>query len=74
VGTPERVAMTPPFAGFLLLAYSGGCGTIGGWTPAGVNGLWGGYSFAGVDSSYELVDPLSSSSSSLSTLYATTSI
>jgi hypothetical protein len=33
--------MTPPFASFLLLAYSGGCGTTGGWAPTGVDGLRG---------------------------------
>jgi hypothetical protein len=66
--------MTPPFVGFLLLACSGGCGTTGGWAPAGVGGLWGSCSSAGADSSSELVDPLSYSSSSLSTLSAATSI
>jgi hypothetical protein len=66
--------MTPPFAGFLLLACSGGCGTIGGWALVGVGGLQGGCSSAGADSSSELVDPLSYSSSSLSTLSAATSI
>jgi hypothetical protein len=65
--------MTPPFAGFLLLACSGGCGTTGGWALAGVGGLRGGCSSTGADSS-ELVDPLSYSSSSLSTLSAATSI
>jgi hypothetical protein len=68
------VAMTPPFAGFLLLAFSGGCETTGGWAPTGVGGLWGVFSSAGVDSSSELVDPLSYSSSTLSTLSAATSI
>jgi hypothetical protein len=66
--------MTPPFAGLLLLAYFGGCGTIGGWAPASVGGLRGGFSSARADSSSELVDPLSYSSSSLSTMSATTSI
>jgi hypothetical protein len=66
--------MTPPFVGFLLLACSGGCGTTGGWDPTGVGGLWGGCSSDGVDSSFELVDPLSYSSSSLSTLSAAISI
>jgi hypothetical protein len=66
--------MTPPFVGFLLLAYSGGCGTTVGWAHADVDGLWGGFSYVGVDSSSELVDPLSSSSSSLSTLSVATSI
>jgi hypothetical protein len=47
--------------------------TIGGWAPAGVDGLRGGCSSAGVDSSSELVDPLSYSSS-LSTLSTATSI
>jgi hypothetical protein len=66
--------MTPPFVAFLLLAYSGSCGTTGGWAPTSVGGLWGGYSSTGVDSSSELVDPLSYSSSSLSTLFVSTSI
>jgi hypothetical protein len=66
--------MTPPFVGFLLLARSSGCGTTGGWAPASVSGLRGGYSSAGADSSSELMDPLSCSSSSLSTLYVATSI
>jgi hypothetical protein len=66
--------MTPPFAGFLLLACSGGCGTTGGWDPTGVGGLQGGCSSVGADSSYELVDPLSCSSSSLTTLSVATSI
>jgi hypothetical protein len=66
--------MTSPFAGFLLLDCSGGCGTTGGWAPAGVGGLRGGCSSVGADSSSELVDPLSYSSSSLSMLSAATSI
>jgi hypothetical protein len=66
--------MTPPFDGFLMLAYSGGCGTTRGWAPTGVGGLHGGFSFVGAYSSSELVDPLSFSSSSLSTLSAATSI
>jgi hypothetical protein len=66
--------MTPPFAGFLLLACSGGCGTTGGWPLVGVGGLRGGCFSVGVDSSSELVDPLSSFSSSLSTFYVATSI
>jgi hypothetical protein len=66
--------MTPPFVGFLLLAYSGGCGTIGGWASAGVGGLHGGFSSIGADSSSELVDQLFCSSSSLSMLSAATSI
>jgi hypothetical protein len=74
MGTPERVAMTRPFVGFLLLAYSGGCGTTGGWAPTGVGGLRGGFSSVGVDFSSELVDPLSCSSSSLYTISASTSI
>jgi hypothetical protein len=66
--------MTPPFVGFLLLAYSGGCGTTGGWDPTSVSGLRGGCSSAGAESSSELMDPLSYSSSSLSTLSVATSI
>jgi hypothetical protein len=67
--------MNPPFVGFLLLACFGSCGIIGGWAPASVGGLRGGYSSAGADSSSKLVDPLSySSSSSLSTLFVATSI
>jgi hypothetical protein len=66
--------MTPPFAGLLLLACSGSCGTTGGWAPAGVGGLRGGCSSVGADSSSKLVDPLSYSSSSLSTLSVATSI
>jgi hypothetical protein len=65
--------MTPPFVGFLLLACSGGCGTTGGWAPTGVDGLRGGCSSGGDDSSSELVDPLSYSSS-LFTLSVATSI
>jgi hypothetical protein len=74
MGTPERVSMTSPFVGFLLLAYSGSCGTTRGWALASVGGLWGGCSSVGVESSSELVDPLSCSSSSLSTLFVATSI
>jgi hypothetical protein len=66
--------MTPPFVGFLLLACSGGCGTTGGWALVGVGGLRGGFSSAGDNSSSEIVDPLSYSSSSLSTLSVATSI
>jgi hypothetical protein len=72
--TPERVSMTPPFAGFLLLSCFGGCGTTRGWDHASVGGLQGGFSSTRVDSSSELVDPLSYSSSSLSTLSIATSI
>jgi hypothetical protein len=68
MGILERVAMTPPFAGLRLLACLGGYGTTGGWEPTDVIGLWGGCSYACADSSSKLVDPLSYSYSSLSTL------
>jgi hypothetical protein len=51
----------------------GGCGATDGWVPVGVNGLRGGCSSACDGSSSKLVDPLSCSSS-LSTLFVSTSI